>query len=51
MNKVLVCQDCGEEFIFTENDQRFYAEKGFKEPKRCKACRPARRDRFTEQQK
>ena len=36
------CQDCGEEFTFTENEQKFYEEKGFVPPKRCKACRNAR---------
>jgi len=42
-DKVLVCQDCGEEFIFTAGEQEFYAEKGFEnEPKRCKVCRQKR---------
>lgn len=39
------CQDCGEDFIFTVNDQIFYEEKGFLPPKRCKNCRNARKDR------
>lgn len=39
------CQDCGEDFIFTERDQKFYEEKGFEPPKRCKNCRNARKDR------
>lgn len=39
-DKIIVCQDCGEEFTFTVRDQEFYEEKGFtNEPKRCKACR------------
>ena len=29
MDKTLVCQDCGKEFIFTEGEQAFYKEKGF----------------------
>lgn len=37
------CQDCGETFIFTENEQRFYEERGFLPPKRCKECRQARK--------
>jgi hypothetical protein len=45
MNKVIKCQDCGEDFIFTERDQEFYAEKGFAEPKRCHFCRKARKER------
>ena len=40
----LVCKDCGKEFEFTENDQRFYAEKGFEPPKRCKECRQKRKE-------
>ena len=43
-DKVLVCQDCGKEFVFTAGEQEFYKEKGFEnEPKRCKACRDARK--------
>ena len=38
-DKVLVCKDCGKEFLFTEGEQEFYAEKGFNEPQRCKECR------------
>lgn len=36
------CQDCGKEFIFSENEQKFYEEQGFVPPKRCKACRNAK---------
>ena len=43
-DKVLVCKDCGAEFVFTAGEQEFYAEKGFQnEPVRCKACRAARK--------
>ncbi|MDO4544337.1 MAG: zinc-ribbon domain containing protein [Clostridia bacterium] len=39
-DKVLVCRDCGKEFIFTAGEQEFYAEKGFQNlPVRCKDCR------------
>ena len=44
-DKTLVCKDCGTEFIFTEGEQAFYAEKGFdNEPQRCKECRIARKN-------
>lgn len=43
MDKVIVCKDCGQEFTFTEGEQAFYAERGFQEPVRCKACRDARK--------
>lgn len=46
-DKVLVCKDCGKEFVFTEGEQQFYAEKGFtNEPVRCKECRSAKKARF-----
>lgn len=44
-DKTLVCKDCGAEFVFTEGEQAFYAEKGFdNEPTRCKECRIARKN-------
>lgn len=44
-DKTLVCQDCGQEFIFTVGEQEFYHEKGFEnEPKRCRECRNNRRN-------
>lgn len=43
-DKTLICKDCGAEFIFTEGEQNFYAEKGFaNEPQRCAECRKARK--------
>lgn len=43
-DKTLVCQDCGNEFIFTAGEQAFYKEKGLEnEPKRCKECRDKRK--------
>ncbi len=43
--KTIVCQDCGEEFVFTESEQKFYSERGFQDPKRCKPCRDKRKAR------
>jgi predicted Zn-ribbon and HTH transcriptional regulator len=44
-DKTLQCKDCGAEFVFTEGEQAFYAEKGFtNEPQRCPACRKARKE-------
>ncbi|MDI6601643.1 MAG: zinc-ribbon domain-containing protein [Thermoanaerobacteraceae bacterium] len=46
-DKVLVCKDCGKEFVFTAGEQQFYAEKGFQnEPVRCKECRDIKKQRF-----
>ena len=45
-DKVIVCEDCGKEFTHTAEDQQKYAERGFaSEPKRCRDCRQARKDR------
>ncbi len=42
-DKILVCADCGQQFVFTASEQDFYAQRGFSEPKRCSACRIARK--------
>lgn len=42
-DKILVCADCGQEFVFTASEQDFYAQRGFSEPKRCGPCRTARK--------
>lgn len=39
----LTCCDCGEHFIFTAGEQRYFEERGLSAPKRCKACRQQRR--------
>ncbi|MBN2226603.1 MAG: zinc-ribbon domain-containing protein [candidate division Zixibacteria bacterium] len=37
--KILICEDCGEEFVFTAQAQEYFADKGYtEEPKRCKHC-------------
>lgn len=37
--KILICVECGQEFVFTVNAQEYFAEKGYTEdPKRCKHC-------------
>jgi len=41
-DKILICMNCGKEFVWTAGEQEFYAERGFaNEPKRCKECRDA----------
>lgn len=45
-DRSLTCMECGSEFTFTADDQQYHAEKGYtNEPKRCPACRSARRAR------
>jgi CxxC-x17-CxxC domain-containing protein len=41
--KTLTCQDCGQSFSFSAEDQEFFATKGYTEPKRCPSCRQARK--------
>jgi CxxC-x17-CxxC domain-containing protein len=42
-DKILVCADCSQEFVFTASEQDFYAQRGFTDPKRCASCRSARK--------
>lgn len=45
-DEMLICADCGAEFVFSAGEQEFYAEKGLvNKPKRCPACRGARRQK------
>src|SRR5690242_9891260 len=40
----LTCSDCGQNFTFTADDQAFFRERGYSTPKRCKACRQAKKN-------
>ena len=43
-DETLNCVDCGRTFPFTENEQEFFASKGFtNKPSRCGDCRAARK--------
>jgi hypothetical protein len=43
-DKELTCVECGATFIHSADDQQAFAERGYtNEPKRCMACRDARR--------
>ena len=42
-DKNLTCQDCGQSFTFSADDQEFFTTKGYSEPKRCPSCRQARK--------
>lgn len=39
----LVCRDCKGAFVFTAGEQKFFAERQFTPPARCKQCRAARK--------
>ncbi len=38
-DKMLTCKKCGNEFLFSAKEQKFYKEKGFFKPSMCKECR------------
>lgn len=44
-DKNLTCKEnsCRAQFVFTGGEQRFYAERNFTEPTRCKPCRAAKK--------
>jgi hypothetical protein len=49
-DKNIKCADCGQEFVFSEQEQEHYHKlvdegkfKEYNEPKRCLACRNARK--------
>lgn len=48
-DQILLCRDCGKQFVFTSNDQIFYARKGFHPPKRCRQCRKQKKARLAAQ--
>jgi hypothetical protein len=38
-SRVLICCECGQEFVFTVAAQEYFTERGYTEdPKRCKSC-------------
>ncbi len=46
-DKQLTCEDCGKPFVWTANEQDFYASKGFTNPpKRCPDCRAKKKASF-----
>lgn len=43
-DKTILCKDCNSTFVFTENEQEFFKEKGFEnDPQRCPECRAAKK--------
>tara|TARA_B100000959_G_C14954469_1_gene613107 strand:- start:1464 stop:1739 length:276 start_codon:yes stop_codon:yes gene_type:complete len=45
-DKNLTCEECSQDFVFSGDEQDFYASRGFQEPKRCKTCRDRRKEQF-----
>jgi CxxC-x17-CxxC domain-containing protein len=49
VDRILICADCGGEFIFTAGEQLFFLDKQFKnDPKRCKPCKSRRSGAVTQ---
>lgn len=44
--KKIVCCDCGETFLFTGGEQKYYEKRKLSEPKRCPVCRQKRKELF-----
>jgi CxxC-x17-CxxC domain-containing protein len=43
VDQILRCADCGSRFVFTADEQEFFALKGFTNlPRHCKRCRSKR---------
>lgn len=42
-DRTLTCVQCNNEFTFSVDDQRYHAERGYQDPKRCPTCRANRR--------
>lgn len=48
-DRVLVCKDCGDKFIWTAGEQQFFIDKGLRNiPKRCKACAATYKEKLRE---
>jgi Probable zinc-ribbon domain len=37
-----ICRECGDVFDWSANEQKWYEDRGFKAPNRCKPCRQFR---------
>lgn len=46
-DQTITCKDCRSQFMWTVGEQRFYKEKGFMPPARCKSCRDKRKMKGT----
>ena len=44
-DRLMACIDCGENFILSAEEQAFFKERGYEQPKRCKPCRQAKKER------
>lgn len=48
-DKTLYCKDCGDKFVWTAGEQKFFIEKGLQNlPKRCKICTAKNKEKLRE---
>jgi len=48
-DKTLMCKDCGNKFIWTAGEQKFFLDKGLQNmPKRCKPCTAIYKEKLRE---
>lgn len=45
-DKYIMCLDCGKKFLFSARSQKYFANKKWDTPKRCKCCRESRNVRY-----
>jgi len=45
IDKRITCVECGQQFTFIVEDQLIHETRGYSDPKRCRPCRKARRQR------
>jgi len=42
-DRKLACEGCGNDFVFSVGEQKFFLQKAFAEPRRCPDCRKGRK--------
>jgi len=42
-DKLIACSDSGDNYVWSDEEQEFFKQKGYEQPKRCKPCRQARK--------
>ena len=47
MSSMIECKKCFQKFEFTEREKNWYAEMGFKDPKKCKRCKDIEKNKKT----
>ena len=50
-DRLMACADCGENFLWTAEEQEHYRAKGYDPPRRCKECRQAKKERNADRER